>query len=324
MVRMDPIELIENLRTEVKRGKRECQNETLALFKKIFIAIGTNTDTASVNMGLDNLTNEVNDLKTKLTAVTRERDNLLDTVDNMKMVMEQLSAKMMTTMQPLPIVNDSQNIPEIRSFDNGNESRGSGAQEKENHEDPEEASDENIQQPVQNYLNASCNSNDYDFNTEVDVDIKENVTAANEEVKEDPFPTRKYIPHGEHLNLDHSQDASKGAILQLQMISTKTGGGKQLQCNQCSYFTTTKNSHHMKNHVASVHLKLKNYRCKDCGFAAARKNQVDRHYDAIHNKGYKKFRCGRCPYSSAQRPRLNEHIARVHEMGSASPAQEVV
>ena len=151
---MDPIELIENLRTEVKRGKRECQNETLALFKKIFIAIGTNTDTASVNMGLDNLTNEVNDLKTKLTAVTRERDNLLDTVDNMKMVMEQLSAKMMTTMQPLPVVNDSQNIHEIRSFDNGNDNRGFG-QEKDNHEDPEEVSDENIQQ------HNSCQPNIY-------------------------------------------------------------------------------------------------------------------------------------------------------------------
>ena len=107
MFRMDPIELIENLRNEVKRGKRECQNESLALFKKIFTSIETNTDTPSVNIGLDNLINEVNDLKTKLIEVTRERDNLLNTVDNLKIAMQQLSAKMMTTMQPLPIANDS-------------------------------------------------------------------------------------------------------------------------------------------------------------------------------------------------------------------------
>ena len=299
MFRMDPIELIENLRNEVKRGKRECQNESLALFKKIFTSIETNTDTPSVNIGLDNLINEVHDLKTKLIEVTRERDNLLNTVDNLKIAMQQLSAKMMTTMQPLPIANDSKIMHEVKRIDNGKENSGLGAKEKEYHEIHEEASGENIKQPVKNSLNDSYDSDDYDSNNEVDVDIKEGVAL---DVKYENTIMNDY----------QDQNASKDVNLELQAICTKTEGGRQLKCNHCSYSTTT--SYHMKSHVASVHLKLKSYQCKECGFAAARKSQVDRHYDAIHNKGNKKFKCGSCPYSAAQRCRLTKHIARVHQM----------
>ena len=184
-----------------------------------------------------------------------------------------------------------------------NESRGFGANEKG---DYEETSNENIQQPVKNSLNDSYDSDDYDFNNVVYVDIKEGVAVG--------------VKYEETIMNDHQgHNSSKDVNLELQAICTKTEGSKQLKCNHCSYSTTT--SYHMKSHVASVHLKLKSYQCKECGFAAARKSQVDRHYDAIHNKGNKKFKCGSCPYSAAQRCRLNKHIASVHQMGSTMLAR---
>ena len=99
MAGMDPMELINNVRNEIKTGKKECQTEVLALFKKMFTAIDIHTDTASFNKGLDDLTTEMYGLKDKLAAVTMERNNLLDTVENMKVEMKQLSAKIMPTIQ---------------------------------------------------------------------------------------------------------------------------------------------------------------------------------------------------------------------------------
>ena len=104
------LRLIENLKNEGKRGKKE----VIDLFKKIFIALDAHTDTPSVNKGLDDLAVDVCDLEEKLSMITKERDNLLDTVDILKAEIRQLSANLMTTMMPLPVpdqrVNQSREI----------------------------------------------------------------------------------------------------------------------------------------------------------------------------------------------------------------------
>ena len=111
------LRLIENLKNEGKRGKKE----VIDLFKKIFIALDAHTDTPSVNKGLDDLAVDVCDLEEKLSMITKERDNLLDTVDILKAEIRQLSANLMTTMMPLPVpdqrVNQSREIQEVEILD---------------------------------------------------------------------------------------------------------------------------------------------------------------------------------------------------------------
>ena len=40
---------------------------------------------------------------------------------------------------------------------------------------------------------------------------------------------------------------------------------------------------------------------EECGYATSRKNELEQHWDAVHNIGDKKFKCEKCPYSSAER-----------------------
>ena len=319
------LRLIENLKYEVKRGKKDCQSEAIALFKKIFEAIDSHTDTPSVNKGLNDLSLEVCGLQAKLSIITRQRDNLLDTVDNLRAEIIQLSAKLLPTMQPLqpsPIMNHSQGILEVKSLDNGNRNtlgqdisiprihRGGGDQQK--HSGHGETTYPIVQQQIKNPLYHSYYSEDYDINEAGDADIKEIEHVSSE----GEAPLTKNIIRGGHDNMkkNDNQDYGYEAAQQMNLENQKTPdnkkANKRFKCDQCPYSAV--HQYQMKAHVEAVHEKIKKFRCEECGYASSRKDGLERHMDALHNVGDKKYKCGRCPYSAAQNAKLKMHVERVH------------
>ena len=323
------LRLIESLRDEVKRGKKDCQSEAIDLFKKIFEVIDSHSDTPSVNKGLDDLAVQVGDLEAKLSVVSKERDNLLDTVDTLRAEIMRLSAKLLPTMQPVSDegVNHSQGILEADSFNDGNlNTKGQevkrrririrGGDQKE-HSDHREPTDQIVHEQTQNSLNDPYDSDDYDFNAVEDAETKDVKHLTTDDNEHDLSP-RKDLLHGEHdkIKKDYENDASKKLTLENQNMPVSRKGDTQFKCNQCPY--STDHDRHMRQHVEGVHLKIRNHRCEECGYAALRKSGVERHWDAVHNKGDKKYKCGRCPYSSAENSKLKKHIMRVHETNNTN------
>ena len=102
MENLSPYNIIKNLKEEVKRGKKDCQNEAIDLFKKIFKAIDFHTDFPSFTKGLNDLELKFSNLEAKLSTVTKERDNLLGTVDGLKSENKELQAKLTLNKQPNP------------------------------------------------------------------------------------------------------------------------------------------------------------------------------------------------------------------------------
>ena len=314
-INSSPIRLVEKLRQDIKTGKTDCQNEALALFKKIFTAIDNHTDTPNVNKGLDDLTQEVSGLEAKVLALTKERDNLLQTVEHMKEEMQQLAANMLTMqhlqqMQPIQTqtqeVNNSISIQEFGSLNGG----------KDDTRKKQSYPFEIPQQPVQKPISDHYTTDTYDFNQEPEVEIKEDLHASTDEQTIGTLPEKDHSK-GEYGmdNRDDGNIVSRGVNLELQTTTTtNTEGGKQINCNQCSYTTTTRNSGHMREHIAAVHMKIKKHRCQECEFASPRRAGIERHWDAIHNKGDKRFKCGSCPFSHPERKHMIKHIAKVHKM----------
>ena len=317
------IRLIENLKHEVKQGKKDCQNEAIVLFKEIFTAIDTHTDTPSVNKDLEDLALEVCGLEDKLSIIIKERDNLLDTVDKLRAEIWRLSAKLLPTMQPFQLslvhIQGSQNV---NSFDDGNvNTRGQGVKitripkrggDQKKHSDYGETTTQIVQQQIQNSSNEPQDSDNYDYNEVEYADIKEIEHVSSE----GEAPLTKNIIRGGHDNMkkNDNQDYGYEAAQQMNLENQKTPdnkkANKRFKCDQCPYSAV--HQYQMKAHVEAVHEKIKKFRCEECGYASSRKDGLERHMDALHNVGDKKYKCGRCPYSAAQNAKLKMHVERVH------------
>ena len=98
-------------------------------------------------------------------------------------------------------------------------------------------------------------------------------------------------------------------------ISTHQGGLEKLaKCEQGSFKTSSVKS--LDGDIRNMHKNKSIHACEECGYTTSHsRNQLMRHYDAIHNKGDKKHKCEICPYSSAEKPRLKKHILSVHNVG---------
>ena len=95
--------LIRSLKNEVSRGKKDSDGEVKDMFKKlnswiedsqtqIFSTI--NAHALGMNRDLEELNETICDLDTKLSLVTKERDDLLDFVNNLSSGIRQWSAKL--------------------------------------------------------------------------------------------------------------------------------------------------------------------------------------------------------------------------------------
>ena len=305
------LRLIENLRHEVKRGKKDCQSEAIDLFKQIFTAIDTHTDTPSVNKGLDDLAQRVCALEAKLSTVTKERDDLLDKVDSLRGVIGQMSAKLLPTMQPIQLPR----VENANSFDDGNVNSGGqigvtiprirrGQWETTTH-----TTTQIVRKQVRHSLKEPYDYSDGHALNEMPYADTKHVASNGEAPPLTKALTQAQIREGYgHWTNNDNPDAAQQFALNTPTTNKKMD--KKFKCEQCSYSSV--HQYQMKGHVEAVHDKIKRFRCEECGYASARKDGLERHWDASHNKGDKKYKCGRCPYSSAANAKLKTHMERKH------------
>ena len=338
--------LIKNLKDDVTKNKKNCQSEAIDLFKKILKAIDAHTDTQRVNKGLDDLAVEVCDLETKLSIIANERDNLLDTVRDLRAENRQLSAKLLLTMQPSPIYplsnqksKHSQCNQEDKSLDNGSphatglginrpriRKRGGDHRkhaehientinesecDEENIISSEDESDRGVQQQIQNSLYDS--DDDYDCNeVEVDVDIKEiEHVASDENVSLTNNLTHAHIGEGD-ANGKNNVNAAQKFNLEIEKQPANKKANKKFNCEQCPYSASRKDR--MRIHIEAVHQKIMNFRCSQCPYSAAQKAHMKNHVEAVHDK-IMNYRCEECNYGTSRKDRLERHVDARHNMG---------
>ena len=317
-------ELIENLKHEVMMGKKNCQIQVITALRQlsetIVNAVDPQTDTPSVNKGFDDLALHVGSLETKLLVVTKERDDLLDQVASLRTVIGQMSAKLFATMQPvqLPLMQ-SQGNQQVDGFHNGNiETRG----EEENvlntnkyqyrsgrWETTTQTTTKIVQQQIRHSMHDSYNPDDSGINEEEYADTKpiEHMASDREE-----STTMVDMPRNDNMKKNLFYDATqKINLIDIPKAPATKKLEKKLKCDQCP--KSFAHPYQVKAHVETVHAKIKKFRCEECGYASARKDGLETHWDAKHNKGDKKYKCGQCPYSNAQNERLKKHMISKHQ-----------
>ena len=82
-----------------------------------------------------------------------------------------------------------------------------------------------------------------------------------------------------------------------------------INCNHCQYSTKIKG--HMKQHINSVHRKIR-FTCSECGKSFSQKSSLNLHIRGIHI-GIRNAGCYKCDRSFAQKSSLKYHIESVHE-----------
>ena len=65
----------------------------------------------------------------------------------------------------------------------------------------------------------------------------------------------------------------------------------------------------MKRHVESVHERIKPFKCKICDFRSAKKCNLKKHIESVHED----FKCKICEYKTAEKRSLKIHMQSVHE-----------
>ena len=334
--------LIQNLRNQVSISRKESESEVIDLFNKLSswmeasqrkFSSTIDNHALSIDKGLSELNETICSLETQLSVITGERDDLLFIVNNL--------SGGTTSQQPLPeqeigdhqILNgdDSDDVEytdtykeEEENEDNdeirgGNQTEEEEAVERSEFESTYSSPDKSSQVEEEGHICQECNlafSKDEYLGIHMrnfHGNYKED--EINEEAKElicddcgyATFKRNHFIRHRRWVHDNKKRE------------SANNRDDKPLKCNQCSYSTTHRQAHHLKSHIAAVHMKIKDHRCGECGFASFRKSGLDRHWDAFHNKGDKKFKCQMCHFSSAENITLKKHVERVHELHNTVP-----
>ncbi|KAL3283702.1 hypothetical protein HHI36_024002 [Cryptolaemus montrouzieri] len=86
-------------------------------------------------------------------------------------------------------------------------------------------------------------------------------------------------------------------------------GIKNYKCSQCDYRAATRGR--LETHTESTHLGLRNYKCSQCDYRAATKRKLKIHTESVH-LGLKNHKCSHCDYASYHKSNFLKHINSVH------------
>lgn len=317
------MDVIKHLQDEVKRGKSDCQSEATDLFKKIFIAIDAQAEIPL--KGLDDLAVEFSDLEASLWTITKERDDLLDTVKNLRVELKILSDKLLPKMEPIPLSSMSDDdrvkhgmgieIKEVKQLkDATSKATGNGSKRPRSRKRGDEKGKKQKQQ-IEIALKDSLSSDDYEANA-VEDGYERNIeyVVSGREASQTKNLIHDLIKKGnDDSKIDVTQDCEYEATAEpdpeLQDASNN------FNCDLCSWSTPQK--HRLKQHVieAHAHAEIKSHQCQECDYSTARRDRLERHWDSVHNQGDKKYKCEECPYSTAEKSKLQRHWDSVHNQG---------
>ena len=236
----------------------------------------------TINKGISDLVQEVNNLKDDLSMITRERNDLLETVHNPSNGLRQRNIESQIR-QPSP-------EPEVIE---ANDTEGIGPRFEKNSETSKSGTEKGIQ-------------DDSTFNESADFDLDEkiNVEVTNDEISEknlaEEQTTESNISQQFESKTSSNDDyvcleckfpfsTSENLKIHLKNLHPKLGiinhngnqsGNKKFKCEKCP--STSDNPVNMKQHIKDVHENIKNYVCKESGYAASHKGKLKQHIEEMH------------------------------------------
>ena len=281
----------------------------------------------SINKGINDLAKEVEDLRDKLSVITRERNDLLETVHNLTNDIGLRSAELQGQEEVLH--------PEEMNT-NFNQEIGCS--------DIEDNKEQNIRSEtdVPNCSTFSESVDPLDIVEEDEQATNGNDEGGNLKQKETVRTKRKGIPKdsspGKSPEFESYQCTSSVkadvhvcpecnfAVSNLEIHmknihsnmeegfnnrkSIQNKGNKQFQCKQCSYKSVRPD--HLRYHIKTVHESMRAHLCGECGYASALQKDMKRHIDGVHKK-IKNYVCGECGYAASQKGNLKQHVQVRHE-----------
>ena len=276
--------------------KEICQSEVRYLLKelrswreesnrKFNTIIDFHTD--NIKKGINDLGEEVCDLQSKLSLITRERNDLLESIDKLSGENRQLKA-MINIVKP-------KSDPKEKHSQDSHTSSDETDNEEHNLKD-DNSSDE------ENHLGNQPNVYDSSFRKYADVfdvEIKheheeEEATDEGDNVHYDEVVDKGDLHQsgqcevlqggGNHESRDESKH-SKSEGLEItssngRKFQNKFKWNKKLLCEHCTYETSSKGR--LQQHCKDVHEKNKDHKCKKCGYAASRRSSLIRHKKSVH------------------------------------------
>ena len=348
--------------TLVNESERDLQMEVNDLFKNINswrdesqrqLSIIIDSHTNSINRAIKNVVEEVCEIKSQhsqVSAIVKERDDLQETVNNLKGYIEHLSAK----VPPPKLVDTQQNLQDEDSIDSTqveyhsdsedrppNNSKSGDPQGDIDFESMTEVSDDPqdhldfdamIERPVQeqNKLPLSIIDhitgficNDCDFESSTSEDLENHLKNAH--IKQEP--SELSLAPIYQINLSKFKKLCKQcpyetanlARMNQHMVSVHKIGGKMLKCEECTYSTVSKQC--LKRHISVMHDKTRarKHACEECGYAAFEKSKLRVHIERVHRKIPKTKKinkgnhvCEDCGHTVSLKSTLDQHRLAVH------------
>ena len=257
----------------------------------------------NISNGINNLVEEVSDLKSKLLVLTEERNVLLERVDSLTSENQQL---LLLLQEPKGYYEEDTLKVEVQ--DNvGEYNMNSDIGKNEELKDYDYIKASSLQHENRN---PSQDKNPLELDednemTETDVgnndkEILSNNDAAVTDEEKSPDIVSALSGCGKGFPQKKSLDKH------IEGIHDKV---RKHVCQDCGFTTSKKN---LNVHIKGVHDKIKDHVCTECGYATSIKRNLKRHKETVHEK-IKNLKCGECDFAAYQKCDLKTHIAAVHE-----------
>ena len=230
--------------------------------------------TSSINKGMDDLVEVVDNLQAKLSAITKEKDKLILDINMLREENKKLK-DVIQIVQPRPNLHE-------------NQKHTSGA----------ECNFENARMSVSS-ISEFVDADDIKFGVEgAEIDTIDEMQLECKDDKSDGI-----------LDKSNRSDIGEVMISPDVMRRSKSSRAEKLKCEECPYETAQRSN--LKRHVKSQHENVRNHTCKMCGYATSVMENLLQHKELVHKVQF--FKCALCPYATSFKQNLVNHIKGVHE-----------
>ena len=286
---------IQKLKYEVIRCKKDGEDEITDICNKLSSWVDDsrrqfsdiiNLHALSLNRGLDDLNEKICGLETKLSVITKERDDLLNIVNNMGG-----ESHCIKPLQEEEKYHNQNNLSETYS-------------------DEVEYIDPNYTQQVKQDEEVTASFRE--------PDETEKGAAERSEQEAMCSSPKKLVQVVGHICQECNLAFSKSEHLSNHIINFHSYVKEpQIQGEKDVYNKVRNHTGHQDtlHNFKEVFINGKIHECEDCSYTTSNRSDINRHWDSVHNSGDKRFKCEVCPYTAAQKARVKYHMGDIHNLG---------
>ena len=286
----------------------------------------------TISEAINDLVEEVSDLKAQLSVITKERNDLVKTVDSVNIEKKQLREKLLL-IQGLAEsgendAREEERIP-VDIIDGGEQGQDNSRISNENEEQVDtEDFGQTVEQDDNNLLNEQIyKCKQCSYTSVYEIQLKKHKKEVHEKKSNHERYAASQMSHlKSHIEAVHKMGDKKFKCEQCHFESSwKHALNKHIKavhenlrnhvCGECGYATSRKDT--LKQHIEGVHEKIKSHVCRECGYAAAQKGQLKTHIEAVH-ENKRSHVCNVCGYAASQKGALKKHLGAIHNVGRAS------